>query len=222
MRYTVLLGDGDSSTYPHILKVDPYPGIVVQKRECTNHLKKRLTKGLDGLVMTERVKGNTLGGSSYGALTKEKIVRLGNYYHSAIKKNAPSVRKTRTAIIASYRHCMSTNERPCHGLCPSGIKSWCFYNRALAAGKKPPDHKSSMKTYIRAEIVAKMKPIYDRLSTDDLLDRCMKLGTQNSNESLHQSIWVRCQKIKASTLKKVEVCKIDIILLFNKMDQLYN
>ena len=42
LRYTQLIGDGDSKTYPSILAADPYPGISVEKLECIGHIQKRI------------------------------------------------------------------------------------------------------------------------------------------------------------------------------------
>ncbi|GBP49716.1 hypothetical protein EVAR_33470_1 [Eumeta japonica] len=36
--YSKLIADGDSSTYKNILESRPYPNIIVQKIECSNHL----------------------------------------------------------------------------------------------------------------------------------------------------------------------------------------
>lgn len=41
LRYTTLIGDGDSKTYNAITTMDPYPGKVVKKAECVNHVAKR-------------------------------------------------------------------------------------------------------------------------------------------------------------------------------------
>ena len=37
-------------------------------------------------------------------------------------------------------------------------------------------------------------PIFERLSKDELLDKCQHGMTQNANESLNQLIWKRCPK----------------------------
>lgn len=206
MRYVILLSDGDASVYPHLVKLDPYPGIKITKEECVNHVGKRLSSALKDVV-AKSAKGQKMGGKKEGSLTGEKILKLQNYYTSAIRKNAPSVSKMQSAILASPRHCMSTNASPMHGLCPTGEKSWCFYNRAMAKGEKPPDHKINTSTALRPEFSTKLMPIYNRLSTEDLLSRCVRVGTQNSNESLHHSIWSRCPKAKGTTKKKIEVCQ---------------
>ncbi|GFW37129.1 helitron_like_N domain-containing protein [Trichonephila clavipes] len=47
----------------------------------------------------------------------------------------------KTAIYAALFHCISTDQKPQHKKCPSGIDSRCFYQSSLAHGKKPGFHK---------------------------------------------------------------------------------
>ena len=71
--------------------------------------------------------------------------------------------------------------------CPAGADSWCRFQQDRAKGTslyKPgpglPD-----------EIIRLVKPIYERLSNDALLERCLDGKTQNQNESLNGMIWNR-------------------------------
>ena len=43
-------------------------------------------------------------------------------------------------------------------------------------------------------VIAKVKPVYDRLSNDELLKKCLDGKTQNQNESLNGMIWNRLPK----------------------------
>ncbi|GFT27716.1 uncharacterized protein TNCV_3570851 [Trichonephila clavipes] len=99
----------------------------------------------------------------------------------------------KTAIYASLMHCSSTDKKPMHGKCPQGESSWCFYKRAIAKGETPGSH-SSMKTYLSPQVVEKIMPVYQRLASDTILERCVAGKTQNSNESLHSCIWRKCTK----------------------------
>ena len=45
-RYTTYVADGDSKILPHLLAADPYPGYIIQKVECGNHLGKRGYKAI--------------------------------------------------------------------------------------------------------------------------------------------------------------------------------
>ena len=42
MRYTSYLGDGNSKSFSDIMKADPYPGYLIQKKECVGHVQKRV------------------------------------------------------------------------------------------------------------------------------------------------------------------------------------
>ena len=44
LRYVHFLGGGDSKTFKAISEVDPpvYPGVAIQKLECTGHVQKRV------------------------------------------------------------------------------------------------------------------------------------------------------------------------------------
>ncbi|GFY36348.1 uncharacterized protein TNCV_3450511 [Trichonephila clavipes] len=66
---------------------------------------------------------------------------------------------------------MSTDQKPQHKKCPSGIDSWCFYQSSLARGKKPGFHKVWVKTPINEEYLPKILPIYQRLASSELLSR---------------------------------------------------
>ena len=70
-------------------------------------------------------------------------------------------------------------------LCPDGADSWCRFKQDKAKGTslyKPgpglPDN-----------IIELVKPIYERLSKDDLLERRLDGKTQNQNKSLNGMIW---------------------------------
>ncbi|GFT32334.1 uncharacterized protein TNCV_4483721 [Trichonephila clavipes] len=92
----------------------------------------------------------------------------------------------KTAIYASLMHCSLTDKKPMHGKCPEGESLWCFYKRAIAKGETPGSH-SSMRTYLSPQVVEKIMPVYQRLASDTILERCVAGKTQNSNESLHSA-----------------------------------
>jgi len=206
-RYTSMLADGDSSSFSHLQNIKPYGDECdISKEDCINHVGKRLYTGLQETIKTWKARGVTLGGKKPGALTMEKMKRLQNYFTAAIKKNAPNVLQMKQAVLATPHHCMSTDEKPRHELCPGGTTSWCFFNRALANDEGPPHHdKKHQTTFIDPKIVEKILPVYERLSSEELMSRCTKLGTQNSNESLHACIWLRQPKHKSTSKKKLEV-----------------
>jgi hypothetical protein len=127
-RYVEMLSDGDSSTFSHLQRLQPYgPDIQIVKEECVNHVSKRLSTALRNLKKRQR----GLGGHGYGKPTDVKIDKLAVYYGRAV-----SVVEMQKAIMAIFYHSVSTDKEPQHSFCPEGgvEKNWCFYNNALFHG----------------------------------------------------------------------------------------
>ena len=61
-----------------------------------------------------------------------------------------------------------------------------------------------------------MKPIYNDLSQDSLLERCVGGFTQNNNKSLNQLIWKISPKIMSSRAITVELAAYIAAALFNE------
>ncbi|GBM42296.1 hypothetical protein AVEN_235009-1 [Araneus ventricosus] len=173
MRYMNVLSDGDSKSYQHLLELDVYgDNTKISKEECLNYVAKRLGTGLRNKVKECRSKGVTIGGRKEGSLKESTILKLTNFYRKAIKDNVPDVQKMKAAIFASLFHTSSTDKASKRNKCPTGVTSWCFYQRALANNEKPKSH-SSMKTKLSAQVLEKMLPVYQRLANNELLARCV-------------------------------------------------
>jgi hypothetical protein len=206
-RYTEMIGDGDSSTYKNLVKLNVYgDDHPIIKEECVNHISKRFGKGLRELVKDKRKEGMTLGGKGTGKLTAGKIDKLTVYYGRAVRGNSTSVDDMRKAIMAGLFHSISTDSEPHHSRCPNGEESWCFYNRAKAKGETPGPHAKKVHTFLNHEVGAEVLEVYRRLSNPELLSRCLKGKTQNTNECLHSKIWAKCKKIYFYGRKRVETC----------------
>ncbi|GFY15643.1 uncharacterized protein TNCV_1282911 [Trichonephila clavipes] len=173
--------------------------------DCQMRFVSMLSDGtsLRNKVKEWKVKKVTLGGRKQGSLTDKNITKLQNYYRKAIKDNVPDTDKMKTAIYASLMHCSSTDKKPMHGKCPEGESSWCFYKRAIAKGETPGSH-SSMKTYLSPQVVEKIMPVYQRLASDTILERCVAGKTQNSNKSLHSCIFVSKRRLEIAVTDAIE------------------
>lgn len=222
LRYVNYIGDGDSKTYSGILKTKPYgEDFVVNKKECVGHVQKRMGTRLRDLVKKtveekivngKKIQKKTLSGK--GKLTSKLIDKLTVYYGLAIRRNCESVEKMKDAIWATFYHYSSTDKKPQHENCPKGPDSWCAWQRASATNTL-----SSFKhdyTPLPEDVLTAMKPTYEDLSKDELLERCVGGSTQNNNESLNQLIWKITPKILPAGSKIVDIAALVAACIFNE------
>ena len=98
-RYTTVLSDGDSKTYDNLVRNKVYgEGKEIKKEECVNHVAKRMGTALNNLVAQSKAQKEPISGR--GKLTKEKIIKIQNYYGRAIKDNASDVATMKKRIFA--------------------------------------------------------------------------------------------------------------------------
>ena len=203
MIYKTFVSDGDSSAYRAVCDMNggagPYgKDCKVVKAECVNHVAKRLGTGLRALKKTrggaQKGKAATMGGRH--KLTDTVIDHLQHYFQVSLNRKVhTSAEEMREEILSTFFHCTSTDENPQHDKCPKNENSWCFYNKSIARGETPPSH-SKMKVYFHlgeAEL-QQVKAVYERLTSDELMTRCLQGMTQNRNEHLHSRIWRICPK----------------------------
>ncbi|KAK8779482.1 hypothetical protein V5799_019176 [Amblyomma americanum] len=132
LRYTTVLSDGDSRTFHALSEAKVYGFIKIDKKDCINHVHKRMGTALPNLVDRKKAQGESLGGR--GKLTQEKIKKITNYYGYALRSNSNDVPGMKRAVEATLLHMTSTDDVPNHSKCPEGADSWCKFNRALANG----------------------------------------------------------------------------------------
>jgi len=117
-------------------------------------------------------------------------------------------------IMATYFHIFSTKEEPNHGNCPTGAESWCKWQKAIALKK---DLKlEDLTPLLGDEMKQHLLPIYEDLSRDDLLQRCLGSHTQNANESFNATIWRLASKHLNSGLKIIEISAYIAAGIFNE------
>lgn len=176
--YKNYIGDGDTKTFKALLEQDE----EIQKKECVNHVQKRMGSRLRNVKKTNK----KIGGRGPGKLTDKLINELTIYYGLAIRRNPNDVEKMKNDVWATFDHKISTNEKPMHERCPSGPDSWCKWQQAKAAGTlQAYEHPPPLDSYVQELI----KPIYEDLSSHNLLDRCRGGFTQNNNECFNKTIW---------------------------------
>lgn len=94
-----------------------------------------------------------------------------------------------------------------------GADSWCTFQKACAKGKlKEYRHKPALPQDVRDAIL----PVYEALSKDDLLTRCLGGFNQNSNESVNSVIWKIAPKISSEGPEVVEIAANIACSTFNE------
>ena len=214
LRYTAMIADGDSSTYPTICDAKPYgDSHPIIKHECVGHVQKRMYAhlktakakphfGADG----KRVR---MGGK--GRLTDVLMKKFQRFYGKAIRSNVNNAEAMKRAVMAIFYHSYSTDDRPLHFMCPASDKSWCKYQRAIVKGEPPPPAKPT----IHPDIGPYVKRVFLDLSEDSLMERCVLGATQNQNESFNSIIWNRCPKTDFASVAVVEMCVDLAVITFN-------
>ncbi|GFY15626.1 uncharacterized protein TNCV_1282741 [Trichonephila clavipes] len=100
----------------------------------------------------------------------------------------------KTAIYATLFHSISTDQKPQYFKCPTGKDSWCFLQAALARGEIPGPHVKHVKTPLKETHLAKIMPIYQRLASNELLQRCIRCVTKKETRAFTASNGVNVQK----------------------------
>lgn len=223
VRYRNYIGDGDSKAYSELVNFKPYgDDFSIVKKECVEHVRKRMGTRLREIVKNTVVDTETKAGkkierkslSAKGKLTAKMIDKLTVHYGLAIRRYSDSVGSMKNAIWATFFHYSSTDENPQHKKCPSGADSWCEWQKAAAA-----DALDSFKhTYsaLPENVLNAIKPIYEDLSKDALLERCVGSFTQSNNESLNQLIWKISPKHLSETSVIVEIAAYVAASVFNE------
>ena len=135
LRYTTMISDGGSSTYPTIASEKPYgPNHIVKKMECVGHVQKRMyahlkalksrqNKGADEKVVRMGGKGRLTdvmmkklqkfyGKANAGDAKSMQDAVLAIYYHS----NVGDAKSMQDAVMATYYHSNVSDARCCDGL----------------------------------------------------------------------------------------------------------
>ncbi|XP_011882790.1 PREDICTED: uncharacterized protein LOC105570297 [Vollenhovia emeryi] len=208
IRYSSYIGDGDSKTFKGIFESRPYgEDCTILKKECVDHVQKRMGARL------RKLKKETKGLGGKGKLTAKLIDELSVFYGLAIRRNKDSAEDMKTAIWATLKHKSSTDTNPQHDSCPPGDDSWCTWQKAKAQGKLAEySHKPALSDYVLSAIT----PIYEELSSENLLQRCIGGFTQNNNESLNALIWSFAPKRVFSGAKTVEIASYLGASIFNE------
>ena len=220
LKYTEFIGDGDGSTFGKVkealeIKYGDHYSII--KEECVGHVQKRIGASLREYkrkMKSEKLSdGKPVGGK--GRLTKVAIDSMQNYYGLAIRKNQGNLEGMKKSIMAIQHHMIKSNTKSLeqqHQYCPQDELTWCKFWRE----KLFKDGKYSEENRLPAIFHDELSPIFDRLSKDELLNRCLRGITQNQNESLNSQLWTnQCPKTKYCGLQRVTIAVCESAAVFN-------
>ena len=177
IRYTVYVGDGDSSSCRAVEDAvhakfgdDGYP---IGKEDCIGHIQKRMGAVLQTYKNNcrDRIFADGKGVGGAGRLTDVIIDRIQTYYGYAIRNNKGNTCKIIEAIWAFYYHMIADPSyeslQKQHSFCPKSSDSWCKYNKDMVnkTNEYMQQSQKSLPNVFRGEL----KLIFDRLSSNDLL-----------------------------------------------------
>jgi len=106
LKYSHYVGDGDSKTFKGILDSNPHENLDVKKKECIDHVQKRMGTRLRNL------KKNVRGLGGKGKLTGKLIDDLSLYFGLAIRRNHNSIVNMKKEIWATLSHKIFTDDNP--------------------------------------------------------------------------------------------------------------
>ena len=197
LRYTVYVGDGDSSCYAkvHDACFDKYgASYAALKEECVGHIQKRM--GSDLREYKRKNKGRKLNDGKpvgvIGRLTDAFIDRIHNNYGEAIRNNS-DVPSMKNAIMAIYHHMIKDDNLSLvqqHKYYPKTPSTRCKYSLDKLYDNGTYSENCRLPTVFKPEL----KHLFERLSDEERLKRCIQSLTQNQNESVNNILWTLCTK----------------------------
>lgn len=116
-------------------------------------------------------------------------------------------------ILAGYYHRISTDEYPRHEYCNL---EWCKFLKKKETNE-PYTHKPALDLSVQNLVL----PVFESLSSDELLTRCLGRNTQNCNESYNNLIWKIAPKSKFAGREVVEIASWIAACSFNEGSKLY-
>ena len=226
LRYLKYYGDGDSSAFASIENI--YPCAICKKIECIGHYQKRVgnrlrklrkrVKGLGGKAKAKEVLHTTADGKvkkvkekARGKLTDATIDNLQNYFGIALRSGAKTTAELKSKLLASFFHVASSEGHNYHNYCPSTKDTWCQFQRDQINGTNL--HKAGKG--LHPDVIKHVKPVYDSLTDETELAKCLHGHTQNANESFNALIWERAPKIRYCGLAKLKLCVYDAVSFYN-------
>jgi hypothetical protein len=155
-------------------------------KDCVGKLYKKDGKTVKGI------------GGRYG-LTAGAMKSVQGHYGAAIRNNKDNLDQMKADIWAIFYH-RSGDHSKCEEWCPA-IKDGDF---AKADRHRFPDH-----------VLKEIKPVFQALTDDALLTKCLHGGDQNANEAFHKFVWERLPKSTFAGLQRLKIAVAEGVMVFN-------
>jgi hypothetical protein len=163
--------------------------------------------------------GLSIGGRN-GRLTDDKIHQLTVYYGSAIRSHVNDLESMKVAcwgmpcsyyylssrfyILAAFYHYNSTSKRPNHDYCDP-TKCHMYKYKLF----DPSKHS------LAPAVMNAIRPVYEKMCSDEMLSKVVDGGTTNPNESYHSYIWSLCPKTQFHSATYVRDAASLAAILYN-------
>ena len=149
-------------------------------------------------------------------LSQEMCARITSFYQLAVKQHlgdSDTILKSIKAIplhLGANEHNATTN----HSLCPTGPQSWCRYQKAIAAGEKPPRHPN----YLSVQAVELVCKIFRQFHYDEqfFVNQIADGQTSNHNECLHSLLFSMVRKTGAVGMDVMKLGSALAVIRYNE------
>ena len=124
------------------------------------------------------------------------------------------VARLQKKCLAAFHH-LIVHEEPQdqHYYCPDGILSWCSYKRDQVTNKNEDEIKN--KSRLDPVFLDLLQKMITDLTSKELLSRCIRGLTQNSNESLNSVVWSILSKSKYHGFSSIQGAAASAAVYFN-------
>ncbi|CAF4884596.1 unnamed protein product [Rotaria sp. Silwood1] len=173
---------------------------------------------------------NQKWGGKVGRMTDCMMKKLSSGYGLAIRQASTlaAVKEVKEALDvmqqycrAAFYHYMKTDnhdEEEQHKFCPKTKMTWCTYHNDKLLTSIENDNKTKKKKrqiYLDPIFRHILQPMIDTLTSRELLRRCLRAVTQNSNESLNSIVWAILSKSKHHGFRAVRGSAALAAIFFN-------
>ena len=136
------------------------------------------------------------------------------YFGMAIRSNTDSLFLMKKGVGAILFHCCTADySATSHRYCPQDENTWCRYWKAVNRGEGDTFEE---KDGLPDSINKILRPIFDDVSNDTLLSKCLHGMTQNNNESLNGVVWKRIPKEIYVGRETMEIGTASAVINYNE------